>query len=97
MQDVYSYNMEYARGIAGNNIVTVLMENKNIDIQDASDEVGEYFQKLMAHWIDAKERLPCWGRSINRDVARYIEATGHWVRGNLESVLSFCFIIGYTS
>jgi hypothetical protein len=82
--------MENSRGIAGNNIVTVLMENKNIDIQDASDEVGEYFQKLMAHWTDARTRLPSWGRSIDRDVARYIEATGHWVRGNLEYVLE-CF------
>ncbi|KAE9408444.1 terpenoid synthase [Gymnopus androsaceus JB14] len=59
--DVYSYDMEQCRGISGNNVVTVLMADRNIDIQTASDTVGTYFEELMDRYLDARKRLPSWG------------------------------------
>jgi len=85
--DLYSYDMEQAKGHTGNNIITVLMKAKGVDLQTACDYVGEHFNMLMKRWLEAKERLPSWGEEVDRDVQRYIEATGHWIRGNLD----WCF------
>ncbi|KAK7463064.1 Sesquiterpene synthase 10 [Stygiomarasmius scandens] len=82
--DVYSYNMEQAKGHSGNNIVTVLMRARGYDLQEACDYIGHYFKKLMARFTSAKARLPSWGSNVDAEVAKYVDAMGHWVRGNLD-------------
>lgn len=57
LQDMYSYRMELAKGLAGCNILTVLMTTKDIDLQAASDYVGNYYSKLMNEYVTAKEEL----------------------------------------
>ncbi|KAH8100907.1 isoprenoid synthase domain-containing protein [Cristinia sonorae] len=81
--DVYSYNMEQAKGHSGNNIVTVLMRAKGVDLQTASDLVGEHFTKLMIRFIHGKSQLPSWGKATDSAVAAYVRAMEHWVKGNL--------------
>ncbi|GBE88250.1 Linoleate 10R-lipoxygenase COP4 [Sparassis crispa] len=81
--DVYSYNMEQAKGHSGNNIVTVLMRQKNVDLQTASDEVGDHFKKLIDRFVATKQQLPSWGAMIDTAVADYVKAMEHWVIGNL--------------
>jgi hypothetical protein len=76
--------MEQAKGHSGNNIITVLMTAKNIDLQAASDYVGVYFKELIDRYLVARAKLQSWGPIVDRDVARYVEATAHWARGNLE-------------
>ena len=75
--------MEQAKGLGGNNIVTVLMRAKNISVQSAADLVGERFEDLMNRFIAVKKDLPSWGLSIDSAVAAYIAAMEHWVIGNL--------------
>lgn len=75
---------EQAKGHTGNNIVTVLMKERGIDLQTASDFVGEYFGELMSRFTEAQTRLPSWGESVDSDVAKYLEGAGCWVRGNIE-------------
>ncbi|KAI0370356.1 terpenoid synthase [Pilatotrama ljubarskyi] len=82
--DVYSYNMEQAKGHTGNNIVTVLMRQKNIDLQAASDLVGAHFATLMNRFVETKRLLPTFGAGLDDAVARYVEAMEHWIIGNLE-------------
>ncbi|OSD06378.1 terpenoid synthase [Trametes coccinea BRFM310] len=82
--DVYSYNMEQAKGHNGNNIVTVLMQQKGIDLQAASNLVGDHFAQLMNRFVDTKQRLPSFGAALDDPVLKYIEAMEHWVIGNLE-------------
>ncbi|KAG6844953.1 hypothetical protein H0H87_002067 [Tephrocybe sp. NHM501043] len=82
--DVYSYDMEQSKGISGNNIVTVLMENNSMTLQEASDHVGAYSKELMDRFVSAQARLPSWGASIDSEVARYIQGLGCWVKGNLD-------------
>lgn len=84
MQDVYSYNMEQARGIGGNNIVTVLMKAKRVNLQTAVDLAGEHFQKLMDKFMEGKKALPSWGVTVDAAVAAYVGAMEHWVVGNLD-------------
>ncbi|OCH95452.1 terpenoid synthase [Obba rivulosa] len=82
--DVYSYNMEQARGIGGNNIVTVLMHQKDIDVQAAADIVGIKFKALMDHFLELKAALPKWSPAVDAAVSNYVMAMEHWVIGNLE-------------
>ncbi|KAI0925898.1 Linoleate 10R-lipoxygenase cop4 [Taiwanofungus camphoratus] len=82
--DVYSYNMEQAKGHSGNNIVTVLMRQKNVDLQTASDLVGEHFATLMDRFVTAKGGLPSWSPSVDAAVSDYVRAMEYWVTGNLE-------------
>nr|BDI63091.1 sesquiterpene synthase [Auriscalpium vulgare] len=81
--DVYSYNMEQAKGHTGNNIVTVLMKAKGFDLQAASDYIGIYYAELMNRYIADKARLPSFGPSIDTDVQRYVTAMENWPIGNL--------------
>lgn len=80
--------MEQSRGIDGNNIATVLMKERNIDLQAASDIIGKHFKILMDSYLEARKHLPSWDPETDGNVARYMEATAHWVKGNLEYVQS---------
>ncbi|TFK40242.1 isoprenoid synthase domain-containing protein [Crucibulum laeve] len=82
--DVYSYDMEQSKGHTGNNIVTVLMKEKNISLQEASDYIGVHCKHLVDQYLTAKAQLPSRGFSSNSDAARFIEALSHWMIGNLE-------------
>ena len=84
-QDVYSYSMEQARGIGGNNIVSVLMQEKKIGLQAASDRIGQHFETLMSRFVETKAQLPSFGSAAVDDaVSKYVAAMEHWVIGNLE-------------
>ena len=76
--------MEQAKGHTGNNIITILCHEKNIDIQAASDYVGIYFGQLMDRFVADKAHLPYFGSPVDTAVARYVDAMGQWVIGNLE-------------
>ena len=49
--------MEQAKGHSGNNILTVLMKAKDIDLQDASDLVGDHFAESMRRFEEGKRDL----------------------------------------
>lgn len=75
--------MEQAKGIGGNNIVTVLMQEKQVGLQAAVDLVGEHFSTLMARFQEDVKRIPTWGPRVDASVAAYVAAMEHWVVGNL--------------
>ncbi|KAG0708193.1 isoprenoid synthase domain-containing protein [Suillus ampliporus] len=81
--DLFSYNVEQAMGHTSNNIVTVLMQEKDASIQEAADCIGVVFQQLMTRFMKDKSRLPSWGADIDRDVAIYIEGLTRWIGGNV--------------
>ncbi|KAG1882204.1 isoprenoid synthase domain-containing protein [Suillus subluteus] len=72
-----------AMGHTSNNIVTVLMREKDASVQEAADCIGVVFEQLMTRFLKDKSRLPSWGADIDRDVALYVEALTRWVGGNL--------------
>ncbi|KAL1697045.1 isoprenoid synthase domain-containing protein [Schizophyllum commune] len=82
--DLYSYNMEQAKGLSGNNIVTVLMQERNLDIQSVADYLGDLTKELMAQYTRGRANLPSWGPEIDAAVARYADAVGFWIRGNID-------------
>jgi hypothetical protein len=75
--------MEQAKGHTGNNIVTVLMNEKNLTLQQASDYIGVYCSDLVERYLTAKTRL---SPSLGLGPTRFIEALAYWMIGNLEYV-----------
>lgn len=75
--------MERAKGLDGNNIVTVLMRAKNFTLQEASDYVGVVFGEMMAQYLADKPRLRSWSPEVDAAVQRYMTSMEHWVIGNL--------------
>jgi hypothetical protein len=92
-QDVYSYDMEQSKGHTGNNIITVLMDERGFSLQEASDCVGKVCKYQMQRYLDALSRLRLSSSDVPRDAVRYIEALGYWMVGNLVYVNPFRALI----
>lgn len=71
-------------GHRGNNILTVLMEEKNLSLQEAADYVGDHFKVLVDRFLTCKADLPSRGPALDPVVAQYTMAMGDWVAGNLK-------------
>ena len=82
MQDVYSYDMEQSKGLTGNNVVTVLMQENGLTLQEASEYVGRECQAQMQEYLSARSRLSS-SNGPSPDALRYIDALGSWMVGNL--------------
>nr|BBH51506.1 putative sesquiterpene synthase [Clitopilus sp.] len=81
--DLFSYNMEQAKGHSGANIVTVIMKSKRVDLQTAADFVAGYCEALTAQLLEAKQILSSRSDpAYSKDAVRVLEAFGDWVRGN---------------
>ncbi|KIJ64878.1 hypothetical protein HYDPIDRAFT_175348 [Hydnomerulius pinastri MD-312] len=80
--DVYSYNVEQARGDDGHNAVTVVMNDLGTDLHEALDWIGEYSAILEARFLDNIDLLPSWGEEIDAQVATYVNGLGNWARAN---------------
>jgi len=72
--------MEQSRGLTGNNIVTVLMKEKRMCLQEASDYIGSYCDNLLSVYLDARTRL---SPSLGPDASQFIYAIGQWMIGNI--------------
>ncbi|MFX0622770.1 terpene synthase family protein, partial [Escherichia coli] len=55
--DLYSYNMEQAKGHSAENILTVLMTETGIDLQAAADYVGALCENYLKEFQEAKTAL----------------------------------------
>jgi hypothetical protein len=75
--------VEQSKGLEGNNILTVLMEARGFNLQEAADHAGVLFGDLMSRFVAERKKLPSWGPDLDRDINRYVDAIGHWVVGNL--------------
>jgi hypothetical protein len=84
--------MEQARGHFANNLVTVLMEENNIDLQAAFDLVGKKYAHLVEQFQSAQLQMPSFGNKVDEMVSKYMEGLAYWVSGNLKFVVPLCFL-----
>ena len=82
-QDIYSYDMEQAKGLAGLNMLTVLMTEMDCTLQDATDHAGRAFKSLLVMYERDKKCLRSWGPEIDAQVQDYLKGIEYWVIGNL--------------
>ncbi|KAI0306220.1 terpenoid synthase [Multifurca ochricompacta] len=79
--DMYSYNIEQASGHGGHNIVTVVMNEKGVDLDSALKWLGDYHEEVLARFQAQHRMLPSWGPAVDRDVESFVERLGYWIRG----------------
>lgn len=84
--DIVSYDMEQARGET-RNMVVILMELREIGVQEAVDDVAEQCEALVKRFEETKGLLPSFGKDLDPLVTIYIEGLQHWIAG----FLNWCF------
>lgn len=83
LQDLFSYNMEQAKGHAAANVVTVIMKSRELDLQSTINFIAGFCEALTFQLADAKRALSLReDPAFSRDAVRCLEAFGDWVRGN---------------
>lgn len=80
IQDLYSYDLEQSRGQTANNVLSILAKEKNLTLQQSADLVGAKCHEFMNTYLDSKASL---SPTLGSDAARFIEAIGSWIIGNL--------------
>jgi len=79
--DLYSYNIEQASGHGGHNIITVVMNEKGVDLHGALDWVAEYHRQVLSEFQAQYRTLPSWGPAIDLRVKTYVERLACFIRG----------------
>ncbi|KLO08665.1 terpenoid synthase [Schizopora paradoxa] len=72
--DLYSYKMEYKRGLEGSNYISVLMREKGLSLQGAVDHIGAQYKALLDKFLRHEAMLPSFGHpSVDSGLRRYVE------------------------
>jgi hypothetical protein len=79
--DMHSYRLERARGLDGHNIVTAIMEEYKIDLQQALYWLSGYASSTISNFLNNSRSLPSWGEKTDRAVRLYIDLVARCVRG----------------
>jgi len=81
--DIFSYNVEQARGNDGHNIITIIMHENKTDVQGATNWVYDYHKKAQARFMDLYEnQIPKFGEPVDSELVRYVDGMANWVRAN---------------
>ncbi|KAG1852780.1 isoprenoid synthase domain-containing protein [Suillus subalutaceus] len=82
--DIFSYNKEQSRGSAPwENIVSVLMHDRGLDLQGAMDYAGQMCKDAIQRFESNRVVLPSWGEEVDRQVAIHIDGLQNWMVGSL--------------
>lgn len=57
------------------------MHAKGLRLQEALDWIGNWHDRIVADFLDAKANLPSWGPAIDNQIARYGDGLAYVVRG----------------
>jgi hypothetical protein len=80
--DMHSYSLERARGLDGHNILTCIMHEHSLGLQDALDWLDGYAKKTIAKFLADRANLPSFGSAdIDASVVEYIDRMARCVRG----------------
>lgn len=89
VKDVYSFRVEHSQGLDGSNLITLMMHNEGIELQTATNKIGERFAGLVNTFSEGKAHLPSFKLmpggydGIDEDVAKFVRSLEQWVVGNL--------------
>ena len=78
---MHSYRLERSRGLDGHNIVTAIMEEYHLDLQQALYWLSGYASKTISNFLANSRALPSWGSKIDGAIKKYIDLVARCVRG----------------
>ena len=81
LQDLHSYRLERSRGLDGHNIITAIMEEYNLDLQQAFYWLSGFASKTISNFLSNSRALPSWGSKIDQAVEVYIDRVARCIRG----------------
>jgi hypothetical protein len=81
LKDMHSYRLERSRGLEVHNIITAIMVEYQIDLQQALYWLSGYASKTISNFLTNIRALPSWGEKIDRAVMVYIDRVARCVRG----------------
>jgi Delta6-protoilludene synthase len=79
---MHSYRLERSRGLDGRNIITAIMKEYHLDLQQALYWLSEYASKTIYNFLTSVRALPSWGEKIDWAVMLYIDRVGRCIRGH---------------
>jgi hypothetical protein len=82
-QDLLSYNKEQAVGDDEHNIVTVIMKQFQVGVQQAIDKAGELSHEKMEKFCALYQHLPRWVGPVDLDVQKLVDGMAQCVSGVL--------------
>ena len=74
--------MEQSRGLATHNIMTVVMQEFQLDHVSVMDWLEAHIKEDVDRFLVNYARLPSWGEDIDRRLKMYVDGLGYWIRGN---------------
>ncbi|KAF7350741.1 Terpene cyclase [Mycena sanguinolenta] len=78
--DVYSYNVEQARGDDRHNLVAIVMRTEDLNLVDTLDWISSLHDQLVEKFLDAFHQVPHYNDpELNRQVAEFTDGLGNWV------------------
>ncbi|KAJ7650918.1 terpenoid synthase [Roridomyces roridus] len=80
--DLCSYNVEQAKGDDGHNLVTIVMNQYRMDVQDAMNWIGDLHDKIVDEFMVTWRSFPTFGGPVDREIRTYLDCLGNWVRAN---------------
>lgn len=86
-QDIYSYNIERARGHALHNIMTCEMYEKDMDVQQVGIYLNDWHNAMLAEFMVLRDEVDALSRAehgdeVARQVRFYVDGLARWIRGS---------------
>lgn len=82
--DIFSYNVEQARGDDTHNLIPIFMKHHGMNLQEAVDMVGKLCKDTIDAFVSNIERIPDFGdERVNREVKLYVQGLQDWIVGSL--------------
>jgi hypothetical protein len=79
---MHSYIRESSCGLGDHNIMTTIMAEYNLGLQDALVWLGTYTDAIVSRFLSNLKGIPSWDPDTDKRVQMYIEGVGQCVRGN---------------
>ncbi|KAF7303042.1 Terpenoid synthase [Mycena kentingensis (nom. inval.)] len=81
-QDMYSFNVEQAKG-DDHNIVTLLIMHEKLSVQAAIDRVAGVHDGLAAQFLEISRTLPSFGTpELDAQARCVLDGVGNWIQAN---------------
>ncbi|KAF8886611.1 isoprenoid synthase domain-containing protein [Gymnopilus junonius] len=79
--DMHSYGLEYSRGLDGHNVITAIMHEHNIGLQEALYWLSGFATATIGKFLADLKNLPSWGKQVDGAVKEFFNRVGRCVRG----------------
>jgi hypothetical protein len=65
-------------------MVTVVMKEKGVDIQDAIDYIEERFNNVAKKFLEDMKDIPSFSEALDPLISEYVWGMGNWIKGFME-------------